>query len=75
MNGSSGRQRVSAETIGKYSLPQLTDDELSEFRDVVPVLFSIMRLNSLENIRLSELRDALLPKLMSGEIDVSDIQL
>ena len=75
MNGSSGRQRVSAETIGKYSLPQLTDDELSEFRDVVPVLFSTMRLNSLENIRLSELRDALLPKLMSGEIDVSDIQL
>lgn len=75
MNGSSGRQRVSAETIGKYSLPQLTDDELSEFRDVVPVLFSTMRLNSLENIRLSELRDVLLPKLMSGEIDVSDIQL
>ena len=75
MNGSSGRQRVSAETIGKYSLPQLTDDELSEFRDVVPVLFSTMRLNSLENIHLSELRDALLPKLMSGEIDVSDIQL
>lgn len=75
MNGSSGRQRVTAETIGKYSLPQLTDDELSEFRDVVPVLFSTMRLNSLENIHLSELRDALLPKLMSGEIDVSDIQL
>ena len=74
MNGSSGRQRVSAETIGKYLLPRLTDDELAEFRDVVPALFSAMRLNSLENIRLSKLRDALLPKLMSGEIDVSDIQ-
>jgi len=34
-----------------------------------------MRLNSLENISLSELRDTLLPKLMSGVIDVSDIQL
>ncbi len=75
MNGSSGRQRVSAETIGKYLLPRLTDEELAEFRDVVPALFSAMRLNSLENISLSELRDALLPKLMSGEIDVSDIQL
>ncbi|MBE6666927.1 MAG: hypothetical protein E7607_01260 [Ruminococcaceae bacterium] len=75
MNGSSGRQRVSAETIGKYILPRLTDDELAEFRDVVPALFSAMRLNSLENINLSELRDALLQKLMSGEIDVSDIQL
>lgn len=75
MNGSSGRQRVSAETIGKYTLPRLTDDELEEFREVVPALFSAIKLNSLENIRLSEMRDALLPKLMSGEIDVSDIQL
>lgn len=75
MNGSSGRQRVSAETIGKYLLPRLTDDELAEFRDVVPALFSAMRLNSLENISLAELRDALLPKLMSGEIGVSDIQV
>ena len=75
MNGSSGRQRVTAETIGKYILPRLTDDELAEFRDVVPALFSAMRLNSLENISLAELRDALLPKLMSGEIDVSDIQI
>ena len=75
MNGSSGRQRVSAETISKYLLPRLTDDELTEFRDVVPALFSAMRLNSLEIISLAELRDALLPKLMSGEIDVSDIQV
>ena len=28
-----------------------------------------------ENKRLSSLRDSLLPRLMSGEIDVSDIQL
>ena len=31
--------------------------------------------NQLESQRLAEVRDALLPKLMSGEIDVSDIQL
>ena len=75
MNGSSGRQRVSAETIGKYILPRITDDELAEFRDVVPALFSAIRLNSFENISLAELRDVLLPKLMSDEIDVSDIQI
>jgi len=74
MNGSSGRQRVSAETIGKYVLPELTNDEIDEFRFVVPPIFNIMKYNSLENIRLAKLRDALLPKLMSGEIDVSDIQ-
>ncbi|MBO2527966.1 MAG: restriction endonuclease subunit S, partial [Clostridiales bacterium] len=31
--------------------------------------------NQQENQRLSAMRDALLPKLMSGEIDVSDIQI
>ena len=31
--------------------------------------------NKAENKRLSALRDALLPKLMSGELDVSDIDL
>lgn len=38
-------------------------------------MFLKMRYNSLENMRLAELQDALLPKLMSGEIDVSAIQL
>ena len=72
--GSSGRQRVSAEAIGNYVLPMLTDDELSEFRSTVPCLFRAMRNNSIENMSLTQLREALLPKLMSGEIDVSDIR-
>ena len=75
MNGSSGRQRVSAEAIGNYVLPMLTDDELSEFRSTVPCLFRAMRNNSIENTSLAQMRDALLPKLMSGEISVSSIQL
>lgn len=74
MNGSSGRQRVSAETIGNYVLPVLTNDELSEFRSTVPCLFKAMKNNSIENINLAQLRDTLLPKLMSGEIEVSNIQ-
>lgn len=73
MNGSSGRQRVSAEAIGNYVLPMLTDDELSEFRSTVPCLFRAMRNNSIENMSLAQLRDALLPKLMSGEIDVTTL--
>lgn len=38
-------------------------------------VFSKVYANGLENERLAKLRDTLLPKLMSGEIDVSDIQL
>ena len=75
MNGSSGRQRVSAETIGQYRLPTFDKHSLVLFKEVVSPMFLKMRYNSLENMRLAELRDVLLPKLMSGEIDVSAVQL
>lgn len=73
MNGSSGRQRVSAETIGQYCLPKLNSEDFSGFSKVVAPLFLKMRYNSLENMRLVEMRDALLPKLMSGEIDLQEV--
>ena len=75
MNGSSGRQRVSAETIGQFRLPKFDEQSLLKFGEAVKPMFLKMRYNSLENIRLAELRNVLLPKLMSGEIDVSDIRL
>lgn len=75
MNGSSGRQRVSAETVGQYRLPLFEKHSLVLFKEVVSPMFLKMRYNSLENMRLAELRDALLPKLMPGEIDVSAVQL
>ena len=75
MNGSSGRQRVSAETVGQYRLPLFGKHSLVLFKEVVSPMFLKMRYNSLENMRLAELRDALLPKLMSSEINVSAVQL
>ncbi|WP_304507974.1 restriction endonuclease subunit S [Anaerotignum sp.] len=38
-------------------------------------IYEMIISNKIENFRLSSLRDTLLPKLMSGEIDVSDIQI
>lgn len=75
MNGSSGRQRVSAETISQFQLPKFDKQSLLKFKETVTPVFLKMRLNSIENIRLAELRDALLPKLMSGEIDVPAIRV
>jgi len=75
MNGSSGRQRVSADTIGQYQLPKLSKDDYIWFGKTVSPLFLKMRYNSFESLRLAALRDILLPKLMSGEIDVSGIHI
>lgn len=46
-----------------------------EFTSIVLPIFEAMISNDIQNQQLAELRDKLLPKLMSGEIDVSDIQL
>lgn len=50
-----------------------TDDEISHFHTVVSPIFEQILNNQLENDSLAEMRDALLPRLMSGELDVSDI--
>lgn len=70
MNGSSGRQRVSAETIGQFVLPEVSKIDLSIFSANVAPIFRKMRCNSFENLRLAAIRDALLPKLINGEIEI-----
>ena len=49
--------------------------EISRFHSVAGPMFEQIRNNQIENDSLAEMRDALLPKLMSGEIDVSAVQL
>ena len=52
-----------------------TDAELVSFHSVTAPMFEMIKTRQRENTRLAELRDSLLPKLMSGEIDVSAVQL
>lgn len=51
------------------------DDLLQRFHQSVQPMFELIAENILENQRLSALRNTLLPKLMNGEVDVSDIDL
>ena len=48
---------------------------IDEFNDMVEPIWKNIKHLRQENEKLSELRDSLLPKLMSGEIDVSAVQL
>ena len=57
----------------EFLLPNI--DILSKFHDRVKFYFSLILSNQRENLRLAQLRDALLPKLMSGEIDVSRVNI
>lgn len=54
----------------------LPDDNLLEmFHKIVEPMFELIDKNNSENQHLAAMRDTLLPKLMSGELDVSDIDL
>ena len=52
-----------------------TDDEISHFHAVAGPMFEQILNNQLENDSLSEMRDSLLPRLMSGELDVSSLDI
>ena len=55
------------------SIQLIEDEATKEFLSVAKPMFSQILTNCVENQRLMFLRDALLPRLMSGEIDVSSI--
>jgi type I restriction enzyme S subunit len=48
---------------------------MREFDNKVVSLVSLVKINDEETDRLASLRDALLPRLMSGELKVSDVTL
>ena len=54
---------------------KLSDDDAKAFFCIAEPMFQKVLNNCIENLRLSTLRDSLLPKLMSGEVDVSAVQL
>ena len=73
--GSTGQTELPRDRVKAMELPLPDEDTLSKFNELVIPITSTIISNQEENARLSQLRDALLPKLMSGELDVSDIDL
>ena len=57
----------------KIGIP--SDEQLNKFNNLTSSMFKTIKNNESENIKLSELRDTLLPKLMNGEIDLDKIEI
>jgi len=75
MTGSSGRQRVPDSCFDNLLLAIPPNSMLTEYGAIITPFFKKMKQNGEINVRLSALRGTLLPKLMSGEIDVSNIEI
>ena len=55
------------------TIPNIKD--LDAFNNIIQPIFAMIRKNRNENEKLALLRDTLLPKLMKGEIDVSEVKI
>lgn len=73
--GSTGQTELPRDRVKALELLLPDEDTLIKFNGLVIPMTDIVVSNQKENARLSQLRDTLLPKLMSGEFDVSTIEI
>ena len=70
MVGTSGRQRVPTEMLNSFPSPKWSKEDMKTFHSFANDAFQKIKANSKEIDTLTKTRDTLLPKLMTGEIDV-----
>lgn len=75
MSGATGRQRVREECFDQFFLAQPTDEILMRFQEYTRPKFKMIQSLNHRNQLLRRTRDLLLPKLISGEVDVSELDI
>lgn len=71
--GTSGsHQRIDPSTIFNFQCPIINDEYIEKYNSIVEPMYRKLRTNQTQIRTLTQLRDTLLPKLMSGEIRVSE---
>jgi type I restriction enzyme S subunit len=75
MSGATGRQRVRESCFDNFLLPQPDPATIENFSDIASPMFRDIQLLARKNANLRRTRDLLLPRLISGEVDVSDVDI
>ena len=70
MSGATGRQRVSSAAVAQFEIASPQPEQLEKFGEAAKPMFSMVRSLADANTNLRATRDLLLPKLISGEIEV-----
>ncbi|MDH1705603.1 restriction endonuclease subunit S [Acinetobacter johnsonii] len=70
MEGSSGRQRVNVDHLKEFTIGKPSDEVIQQFNDYLKSIEAKLIYNSKQIQTLENLRNTLLPKLMSGEVSV-----
>ena len=66
---------LSLGTIKSLPIPILSDEAMKEYLGIINPIIAMTKANELEISKLEATRDALLPRLMSGELDVSELDI
>lgn len=74
MTGTSGRQRAQVDRLEDFPFAEVPMELLGEFGKFILPMFDKITANGVENRTLAATRDHLLPKLMSGEIRLSETE-
>lgn len=69
------RQRTAPSATLEFQVALPDEKAITDFCAIVTPMYDTIASNICENQKLAQLRDSILPKLMSGELDVSDIDL
>ena len=64
---------IKREELAKSEVYIPSSEEYSRIGKILSPIYDLIIANRIENKRLADLRDTLLPKLMSGELDVSEV--
>ena len=75
MNAGSAVPSMTTDILNAMEVAIPPASVLEEFESLVAPMYRAMQENNAQSKKLADLRDTLLPNLMSGEIDVSSIQL
>lgn len=71
----SAQPHIYPQHIAAMPISNLNFADVRNYTNTVTPIFEMIGNNKAENVRLATTRDALLPKLMSGELDVSNIDI
>lgn len=75
LNAGSAVPSMTTDILNSMELLIPDADTLAKFENIIAPMYLTVQHNTKESSTLAELRDSLLPRLMSGELDVSEIDI
>lgn len=75
MSGATGRQRVQEKCFDQFYIAQPDATTIVQFAEKVSPMFKAIKILDEKNKNLRDTRNLLLPQLISGELDVSELEI